>query len=623
MRLYPEIKAYVKDDGFFKIPQFWSVHNNQFTKDAYREIVASLKIDPKAITYNLMFVRDISLGKEAYKIEIKPDMLIVYHSESAGAFYAAKTLKQLTKEAPEGLLQCGIIFDEPDLATRGFMVDISRNKIPQMKTVYQLIDILSDLKYNHLELYVEGFSFEYPSFPELFKGLTPITVDDYRKLEDYAHDRFIDLVPCHNGLGHMTAWLEKEAYKDLAIIPEGMFMWGAHRAPSTINPLDPLSLELVKKYYGDVLLHSRSEYFHMNLDEPYEIGHGKTEDESKKTSVGQIYLDYLLKLYQFVKSHGRTPLVWGDVLNHYPETLKKLPKDMIFVDWGYDMHYPFKETLERLKSYKVPFMAAPGTSSWNSICGRTEDMFENIHQACFHTKHNHGQGILLTDWGDAGHIQQLPISFPGIVYAALESWRTHARNRQSTAEYINKYLLMDKEHIVGDLLLDMGRYNHFQTEYTHNGTAIMNVLWNAGYALSSERPIETIEKQLSGHIYASLEVSEPLLAEINGFYERLNASNIQASDKLYIEELKLSIDLLKAMVLTTVITGPHPITKKKVWIKEAVELWEHTLELYEKIWRKRNRTGGMTQSMVALKDMEGITKLYAKSFQIPLSHRTS
>jgi len=616
MRLYPEIKAYVKYEGYFKIPSFWSVHNNQYTKEAYREMVSNLKIDPKAITYNLLFVKDISLGREAYKIEVKHDMLIVYHSESAGAYYAAKTLKQIVKEAPEGLLPCGTIFDEPDLSIRGFMYDISRNKIPQMKTVYQLIDILSDLKYNHLELYVEGFSFEYPSFPELFKGLTPITVDDYRKLEDYAHDRFIDLVPCHNGLGHMTAWLEKEQYKDLAIIPEGMYMWGAHRAASTINPLDPRSLELVEKYYSDALLHSRSQYFHMNLDEPYEIGHGKTEAEAKKTSVGQIYLDYLLKLYQFVKSHGRTPMVWGDVLNHYPETLKKLPKDMIFVDWGYDKDYPFKETLERLKSYKVPFMAAPGTSSWNSVTGRTEDMFENIHQACYHTKLNHGQGILLTDWGDAGHIQQFVISFPGIVYAGLESWNLKMDNRARTSEYINKYLMMDQNHIVGDLLLDMGRYNHFQSEYTHNSTAIMNILWNAGYALSTDKPIETIEKQLANHIYAEPGISEPLIDEIRSYQERLNQANIQSTDKLYVEELRLSIDLLLCMTLSIAITGIHPIETKKAWMKEVVERFEQTLETYEKIWRKRNRAGGMTDSMSNLRAIHEINQLYAKSFKI-------
>src|SRR6185437_2786062 len=35
---------------------------------------------------------------------------------------------------------------------------------------------------------------------------------------------------------------------------------------------------------------------------------------------------------------------------------------------------------------------------------------------------NGGQGFLNTDWGDRGHLQQLPISDPGLAYGAAVSW---------------------------------------------------------------------------------------------------------------------------------------------------------------------------------------------------------
>ena len=56
------------------------------------------------------------------------------------------------------------IFDEPAIKTRGLMLDISRNKVPKVETIKYLIDMMAKLKMNHLELYVEGFSFEYKSF---------------------------------------------------------------------------------------------------------------------------------------------------------------------------------------------------------------------------------------------------------------------------------------------------------------------------------------------------------------------------------------------------------------------------------------------------------------------------
>ena len=50
---------------------------------------------------------------------------------------------------------------EPDLKIRGFMLDISRNKVAKISTIKYIIDIMSDLKMNHFELYVEGLIDDY------------------------------------------------------------------------------------------------------------------------------------------------------------------------------------------------------------------------------------------------------------------------------------------------------------------------------------------------------------------------------------------------------------------------------------------------------------------------------
>ena len=127
------------------------------------------------------------------------------------------------------------------------------------------------------------------------------------------------------------------------------FFGGSHREPSTLNPLDSKSLELVKAFYKDALLNSKSAYFNMNLDEPYELGHGKTESEKNRIGVGQMYLDYVVKLVDYVKEYHKTPMIWGDVLNHYPDLLSKLPKELIYVDWGYDHDYPFYKNFKKIK----------------------------------------------------------------------------------------------------------------------------------------------------------------------------------------------------------------------------------------------------------------------------------
>ena len=35
-------------------------------------------------------------------------------------------------------------------------------------------------------------------------------------------------------------------------------------------------------------------------------------------------------------------MLWGDVLIKHKEALKDVPKDVIFIDWGYDKNYPFQ-----------------------------------------------------------------------------------------------------------------------------------------------------------------------------------------------------------------------------------------------------------------------------------------
>ena len=54
-----------------------------------------------------------------------------------------------------GRLPAGTVRDHPDLAVRGVMVDISRDKVPTMDSLKALIDRLASLKMNQVQLYSE------------------------------------------------------------------------------------------------------------------------------------------------------------------------------------------------------------------------------------------------------------------------------------------------------------------------------------------------------------------------------------------------------------------------------------------------------------------------------------
>src|SRR3989339_539688 len=499
---------------------------------------------------NLTFVKDAALSKEAYGIKVDKTGIQIFYGTVNGLFYGVKSLIQLHK-IKKGKIPYLNLSDEPDLEFRGFMLDISRNKIPKLDTLKKYVDILSDLKYNHFELYIEGFSYFYPSFEHLYnEGMTPITPKEYRALEKYANARMIDLVPCHNGLGHMTAWLKH--YPELAVMPDGMFFWGSHRDPSTINPLDERSLELVKSFYKDALKSTKSNYFNINLDEPYELGHGKTEEEAKKIGVGELYLNYVLKLYDFMKDNNKTPLIWGDVLNHYPDALAKLPKDLIFVDWGYDYDYPFHKTLKQLGDLGVKFLAAPGTSSWNA----------RIH------------------------------------------------NQREMREYINLFVVEDLLGRTVQLMLDLGTYVDYETPYTYNASKLVS-LFTVAKHLNPHDLQGSFYLLYKDHPYGLMSNFSFMLDKMSALETAISKLRFSKNDDILIQsEMLTSVRLVKSFMMVVRMHGQHVTSTEfndyKKWLARH---YAPLMKEFKKLWLKRNKSGGLDESMASLITIGEVVKI--------------
>ena len=118
----------------------------------------------------IQFSKNSALASQAYRLSILPNQISVEYNDYKGLFFAITTIKQLAKQS-NNAIPCVKIEDSPDLKVRGAMLDISRGKVPKIETLYEMVDFLADLKYNHLELYIEGFSFGYPSFKNLWEKL--------------------------------------------------------------------------------------------------------------------------------------------------------------------------------------------------------------------------------------------------------------------------------------------------------------------------------------------------------------------------------------------------------------------------------------------------------------------
>jgi len=411
---------------------------------------------------NLQFRYKNRLADQGYSMSIKPGKIIIEYSALLGLYYALVSLKVLNQNYA-GKIPCINIEDSPDLAVRGLMLDISRDKVPTKETLMTILQLIADLKYNHFELYIEGFSFAYPSFKNLWEGKeTPVTAEEIKSLDSFCRAHFIDFVPNQNSLGHMMAWLATDQFKDLAECPNGYKMLGLVNAKTTLDPSDPGSIELVSKMADDLLPNFTSSSFNVNLDEPFELGKGKSKELCARMGEGEVYLDYAIKLHDIVVRKHKKMMMWGDIVMRHPELIHKIPRDITLLDWGYESSYPYERHCKMLQKSGLDYMVCPGTNSWTSISGRTDNMLATIETATKNAAKYGARGMLLTDWGDMGHWQYLPVSYAGYTAGAAMSWNSKTTENLPLNTFLNSYVFRDENSIMGDLVLDLGRYNRYE-----------------------------------------------------------------------------------------------------------------------------------------------------------------
>lgn len=408
----------------------------------------------------LTFTEDAGLSKESYRLSVTEDGVVVAYADRSGAYYALVTLGQILGET----LPCCEIEDAPALAVRGFMIDISRGKVPTLEDLCRQVDRLAAMKYNQLQLYVEGFSFAYPSYPNTWKDATPITPEEVRYLDTYCEKRGIELVPNQNSLGHMYAWLARDEFKHLSETEpgEGMEFMGNKMPPSTLDAINPESLELVTSMMDDMMPCFHSDKFNVNLDEPFDLGKGKNKELAEEKGEVYLYMDYLKRLHAKVAERGKHMYMWGDILANHPETFKELPEGITVLDWGYEAYTPFAEHAKSLHELGVSFITCPGTSAWTTLTGRTDNMRENLRNAAKAAIDYEGEGVLVTAWGDGGHLEYEPVNDGPMAYAASYNWGQLDVTEEEVCAYLNRFVFCDKAEKTAQILLDMGRLYHYE-----------------------------------------------------------------------------------------------------------------------------------------------------------------
>lgn len=547
-------------------------------------ITASSTVPQENIGLLLQIRPDLIGFPQGYRLSIQPERISIFGHDLAGLFYALCTLRQFLYASDLPKIQhlpAVDVVDWPDFPARGIMLDISRDKVPTMETLFNLVDLLASLKINQFQLYMEH-TFAYQQHPEVWKDASPITGEEILELDRYCQERFIELVPNQNSFGHLHRWFEHPKYAPLGEL-YGLDIphwWG--KTSFSLCPVNPESFSFVKSLYDELLPHFSSRMVNIGCDETFDLGLGHSKSAVETMGKGQVYLDFLLKLYTEISRRNRTVQFWGDIILQHPDLVPQLPRDIIALEWGYEAEHPFDERTAKFAQSGIPFYVCPGTSAWNSIAGRTDNALQNLGNAARAGLSHGAIGYLNTDWGDNGHWQVLPISYLGYAAGAALSWNYQANQDTQWSNVLDRYIFHDSGEGLGKAALALGNVYQVLGIQAINSSVLFNIL---------QTPISALRQYEAG---LSLNAFDQLDQAIKEASSSLNRAAPNTPDaELLKREFRLTVRMLEhASMRGKFVISPTDSLRGKL----LEDIHEIVTE-YQSIWLARNRPGGLKDSL--------------------------
>lgn len=483
---------------------------------------------------------------------------------------ANATLKQLTRQ--DTRFQAFEIHDWAAFERRGFMLDVSRDRIPTMEHLNSLVEMLASLKFNHLQLYFEH-TFAFARHEQIWHGLDPITPEQIRELDLLCIRHGIELTANQNCFGHLSHWLSHPAYAQLAETHGVYDFYGMRRAgPFSLNPGHPGSSDLIRDLLTQLRACHTSNRINIGCDEVADLGTGESEDLVNQLGYGRVYSQFVIRVAELCTELGFQPMFWADVTTNHPDCLDLLPRDLTALVWGYEPDTPFAGSLEQLCARGFASWVCPGTSCWRSFAGRTTERRSNISNAANIGAAHNCQGLLLTSWGDLGHRQQWPITLRAIADGAAAAW---SGNELADLDAVDLHVYNEPGSETSDWLDTLGDADLFLREAQEdqnlprllNASALFHELHPAHESLPSRGDL------------ADWEQVRVKLDDLNGRFPI-------AGDQLLCDELQHALECCRFACDTAIMRRGGP---------PAAGL-DNIIAEHQKLWAVRSRLAGLEAS---------------------------
>lgn len=572
-KLFPRPRELSQRDGFLPIPG--QPHPTaQFLANLPATIAEAQAALAAKSTDSCRITEVEILQAESYALKISPAGIELQARDAVGLLYGAQTLRQIHAQNPDAL-PCLEILDGPDLPVRGFMLDVSRCKVPTQAELIALIRALGQLRVNQLQLYVEH-TFAFPGHEDAWQDASPLTPAEIRELDAACAALGIELVPNLNTFGHMERWLRHPRYRALAECPQGWIhpLTGQFKEfPGTLKP-DDVSLAFVASLLDDYLPCFRSRQVNIGGDEPWELGQGFSKEAVATRGKHRVYLDHLHKLCALATERGHTPQFWGDILLEDLALAQDAPQNALPVVWGYDAGHPFQTQCGRLQELGRAYLVAPGTSAWQSFTGRLDNALTNQAEAIGAARQHGARGVLVTTWGDNGTHQPWPTAWLPMAAGLAQAWSFTANQEPNAVAACRVLgdLADDDARAVAAALTHLGQLDNQIAKANRNKSLSWDFLTAQPAALAGFVAGVTPEEITRSLAY---------LEESAGHVDAIQDNRVRT-------ELSVGLELARAGLRRA---SGQPLNATAA--RELRERFEHT-------WLARARRGGLAESVAGL-----------------------
>ncbi len=523
-----------------------------------------------------------AMKEDHYSLSIQEDGAYVTAGSPNALGWGVQTLRQIVRQSA-GLLPCLLIEDEPDIPNRGFYHDATRGRIQTLDNLKALADTLCFYKMNQLQLYVEH-TYLFRDLTELWRDDTPLTAEEIMELDQYCYERGIELVPSLATFGHLYKLLSTKTCEDLCELPDSFgkkFSFRDRMAHHTVNVSNPASIALVKDMIMEFMQLFRTDKFNLCADETFDLCKGKSADLTKEKETGRIYLDYVKELFDFLIENGKVPMFWGDIICGHPELCEEIPSQVVCLTWGYVDNQSDWAAKIIYKAGALQYLC-PGARGWNTWVNVIRGSYLNVTRMCRFARQYDGIGVLNTDWGDFGHINQPVFSIPGLIYGAVCSWGEQVPEYEELNRQIS---ILEFGDASGELLNVLDKIDD-QTVFEWYNVA--DIKEEAERGTDREKIHEIFKKTDMAKVpgcNARLDELEAALRKVS--------RHIDSSRRGIVECTHVAMEVARAWNNTGAFLAEVDAGNKPLNGAAVAEALERSLHHYQKLWRSNSKEGDL------------------------------